>query len=198
LIANDNTNFVEIDRMMRLAGMTHRDVEIVVLPGPDMIAALANGTIDAAFVAEPIPTRAVAAGAAGRWKGSNEIYPDQQAAVVMYSPTFVKERPEAAKRFMVAYVQGLRDYYDAFFKNANRAEIVGILTRYTSLTDPRLYDEMVPFAVDPDGGINLQTFTDDMELLYQEGLVPEKPDLATHVNMSYVDYAVSKLGRYQR
>src|SRR5579884_2570349 len=113
------------------------------------IASIANDNVDAAMVAEPIPTRAVAAGAAVRWKGSNEFYPDQQAAVLMYSPTFGKDKPEAARRFMVGYVQGLRAYYDAFFKNRDRADVVQILTRYTSLTDPRLFDEMVPFAVDP-------------------------------------------------
>ena len=75
-----------------------------------MIVALGNGSVDAGMVAEPIPTRAVASGVAVRWNGSNEFYPDLQAAVLMYSPTFGKEKPEAARRFMVAYVQGLRTY----------------------------------------------------------------------------------------
>jgi ABC-type nitrate/sulfonate/bicarbonate transport system substrate-binding protein len=197
-IANDNSNVIQIDRMMRGAGLTHKDLDIVVLPGGDMIAALANGNIDAAMVAEPIPTRAVASGAAVRWKGSNEFYPDQQAAVVMYAPTFGKDKPEAARRFMIGYVQGLRLYYDAFFKNRNRAEVVQILTRHTSLTDPRLFDEMVPFAVDPDGGVNAQSLADDLEWLVREGFVPEKPDLGAHVNLSYVDYATSRLGKYER
>jgi len=197
-IANDNSNVIQIDRMMHSVGLTYKDVEIVVLAGGDMITALGNGNVDAAMVAEPIPTRAVAAGAAVRWKGSNEFYPDQQAAVLMYSPTFGKDKPEAARRFMVGYVQGLRAYYDAFFKNRDRADVVQILTRYTSLTDPRLFDEMVPFAVDPDGGVNAQSIADDLDWLVREGFVPEKPDLPAHIDMAYVDYAVSKLGKYQR
>jgi ABC-type nitrate/sulfonate/bicarbonate transport system substrate-binding protein len=197
-IANDNSNVIQIDRMMRRVGLTYKDADVVVLPGGDMIAALGNGTIDAAMVAEPIPTRAVAAGVAVRWKGSNEFYPDQQAAILMYSPTFGKDKPDAARRFMVGYVQGLRLYADAFFKNRNRAEVVEILTRYTSLTDPRLFDEMVPFAVDPDGGVNVQGLADDLDWLTREGLVTEKPDLAAHVNLAYVDYAVGKIGRYGR
>jgi len=197
-IANDNSNVIQIDRMMRSVGLTYKDTEIVVLAGGDMIVALGNGSVDAGMVAEPIPTRAVAAGAAVRWKGSNEFYPDQQAAVLMYSPSFGKEKPEAARRFMLAYVQGLRTYYDAFFKSRNRADVVQILTRYTSLTDPRLFDEMVPFAVDPDGGVNVQSLTDDLDWLVREGLVQERPDLSAHINTSYVDYAVSKLGKYER
>lgn len=197
-IANDNANVIQFDRYMRGGGLTYKDADMVVMPGGDMIAALANGSIDMAAVAEPIPTRAVAAGAGVRWKGSHEVYPQQQAAVLMFSPTFGQEKTEAARRFMLAYLQGVRAYYDAFFRNRQRDEVVAILTRTTSLTDPRLYDEMVPFAVDPDGWVNEQSLTEDLDWLVREGLVPERPDLTRYLNRAYLDYALARLGPYAR
>jgi NitT/TauT family transport system substrate-binding protein len=197
-IANDNANVIQFDRYMRAGGLTYKDADMVVMPGGDMIAALANGSIDMAAVAEPIPTRAVAAGAGVRWKGSHEVYPQQQAAVLMFSPTFGQANPDAARRFLVAYLQGVRAYYDAFFRDRQRDEVVAILTRTTSLNDPRLYDEMVPFAVDPDGWVNEQSLTDDLDWLVREGLVPERPDLGRYLNRAYLDHALARLGPYAR
>lgn len=198
MIAADSSNVIQLDRMMRTVGMTYKDVEVVVMAAGDIVSALVNRSIDVGIVAEPIPTRAVATGSIVRWKMVSEFYPDQQSSVLMYSPTFGKEKPEAARRFMVAYVKGMRAYYEAFFKNLNRAEIIPIMTKHTSLKDAKLYDTIEPAAGDPDGRVNVKSLTDDLEWLVREGLVKEKPDLSVHVNLSYNDYALSKLGMYPR
>jgi NitT/TauT family transport system substrate-binding protein len=41
--------------------------------------------------------------------GDDEIYRNHQLAVVLYSGQFAKSRPDAARRFMRAYLRAARD-----------------------------------------------------------------------------------------
>ena len=50
---------------------------------------------------------------ATRFATVGSFYPNQQAAVVCYGAQFVTKRAEAGRRFMTAYLQGVRDYNDA-------------------------------------------------------------------------------------
>ena len=60
---------------------------------------------------------------------------------------------------MVAYLQAVREYNDAFRKNdpALRPEIVSILSKYTTVKDPALYDRMQLAGLDPDGEVNVES-----------------------------------------
>src|SRR5690606_11901916 len=91
-------------------GLTLDDIEVVDLRFPDMVTALAKGAVDAALMIEPFATTAIGQGSAVRWKNADEVAPNLQIAAVYYGPKIMSEQPEAAKRFMVAYVRAIRDY----------------------------------------------------------------------------------------
>ena len=93
---------------------------------------------------EPNLTRGVADGLFSLYKRTDEIYPNQQIAVLMYSPPFITQRREVGQRFMLAYLQGVRDYWNAFARGQNKAEVIDILTRWTTLKDAALYERMAP------------------------------------------------------
>lgn len=104
----------------------------------NLVVAYANKAIDAAFQAE-------------RWKASSELYGGlAQTAVIIFSEPFAKN-VEADKKFMVAYLKGLRDYNDSFVKNKGRKEIVDILTKLSPVKDPKLDDKIDMPYLDPDG-----------------------------------------------
>ena len=60
---------------------------------------------------------------------------------MMFSPGFAKT--DAAKRFMVAYLKGVRDYNDALkeghLAGPNADEVVAVLTEYTPIKDAAIY-----------------------------------------------------------
>lgn len=112
------------------AGLSPEDCELVELSFPDMVIAFGNQAIDVAVQAEPAATQAVNRGAAVKWRELADIRPGIQFTVVLYSPQFA-ERTEAARRWMVAYLKGVRDYNDAFARGHGREEAVDILTRHT-------------------------------------------------------------------
>ena len=152
------------------AGLTRDDVDIVHLSFPDMNTALANHALDAAWQLEPLIALADQQGIARKLVGGDELYPNQEIGTLYYSPEFAK-RVDAARRFMVAYVRGLRDYNDAFGKNVGRAAVVQILAKYTTVKDPSLYDKMIPAGLDPNGRINLQGMRDNLAVWTRLGCV---------------------------
>ncbi|HZU04991.1 MAG TPA: ABC transporter substrate-binding protein [Chloroflexota bacterium] len=180
------------------AGLTANDVEFKVMPYPDMLAALANRSVDAAMELEPFVAQGKARGILVPWKTGAELYPGQQAAAVVYGPTMRQLGEEAGNRLMVAYTRGLRDYNDAFGpKQLNRAEIVAILVRNTTVKDPALYDQMGWAYMNPDCYLNVEAMAWDLEWYIANGYVTQKPDLAQAVDHRYCDHAVQVLGRYQ-
>ncbi|MCL5961465.1 MAG: ABC transporter substrate-binding protein [Chloroflexi bacterium] len=187
---------VVLYKALELGKLSDKDVRIVEVPFPDMNAALANKSLDAALQIEPNVAQGVEKGIFVRWKGEEEIYPDQQKAVILYSPKFVESKPEVAKRFMVAYVKGLRDFNDAFIKGKGKDEAIKIIMKNTGLKDPKLFDTMKLAGLDPNGRINVKSLEDDQDWYLAKGSLKEKVDLKNVIDYQYVDYALEKLGKY--
>jgi ABC-type nitrate/sulfonate/bicarbonate transport system substrate-binding protein len=189
---------IALTRALQRGGLTIDDVEIKLMPYPDMLAALANRSVDAAMELEPFITQGAARGILVRWKVGAELYPGQQAASVVYGPTMMRMGGNAGNRFMVAYTRGLRDYNDAFGpKQLNRADLIAILARNTTVKDPELYERMGRGFFNPDCYLNLDPIAADLQWYVANGHVPQPPDMAQAVDHSYCDYAVQQLGRYQ-
>jgi NitT/TauT family transport system substrate-binding protein len=185
------------ERLFQRGGFSRDDIEFTLMPFPDVTAALANKAVDLGWQIEPLVTLATERGIATRWIGAEEIYPNQQVAVIFYSPEFVG-RTDAAQRFMIAYVRSLRDYNDAFGKGRGRAEVAQILAKYTTVKDLALYDKMIPAGLDPDGRLNVEGMRDDLNVFVRLGCItPDLADVGRVVDESFVNYAVSVLGPYQ-
>jgi NitT/TauT family transport system substrate-binding protein len=170
---------------------------VVNLPYQDMNAALASRSIDAAIEFEPLIRRGIADGILVFWKPMSDLYPYRQYTVVAYSPALARERPEVARGFMVAYLQALRVYNDAFVKGIDKAATIDRLIKYTNLKDPALYDRITPPGLNPNGTIGLDNVLDDHRWFVEHGQVQGDVDLARFVDNQYVDYALQQLGRYQ-
>jgi NitT/TauT family transport system substrate-binding protein len=189
---------IMVDRALKQVGLTLDDVDFKQLPYPDMLAALANRSIDAAMQLEPFIAQGEARGILTRWKTGAELYPGDQAAAVVYGPTMVQMGRDAGNRLMVAYTRGLRDYHEAFGpKQQGRAEVIAILVNNTAVKDPTLYDLMGAAYMNPDCSLNGEAMAWDLDWYVANGYVPQKPDLARALDNGYCEYAVQQLGRYQ-
>ena len=177
------------------AGLSPEDCELVELSFPDMVIAFGNQAIDVAVQAEPAAAQAVNRGAAVKWRELADIRPGIQFTVVLYSPQFA-ERTEAARRWMVAYLKGIRAYNDAFVKNQGRDEVVDILTRHTPVKNPGLYDHMGYASIDPNGQVDQASLVEQLDWYERQGLVTGIVDLDRVVDRSYADFALQRLGRY--
>ncbi len=187
---------------LKRGGLKFSDATIVTLPFPQHLTAFANKAIDAAMTNEPTVTLAVEKGVAVKIAGNDTIYPQQQTAIVLYSEKFAKTRPDAAHKFMRAYIRAVRDYNDALVDakliGRNASEVIAALTQYTSIRDPALVQKITPAALNPDGRVNLDGMRNDLAFYRAEGLVQD-PNIKAEdiVDMSFVDAVVRELGPYK-
>ncbi|HWP28116.1 MAG TPA: ABC transporter substrate-binding protein [Chloroflexota bacterium] len=185
-----------LERLLSRGGLTLADVQTVVLPFPDMVPALANRAIDAAFLAEPFISVAEAQGVAMAVMPMGEIYPGVPGNVMTISPRFAAQHPEAARRYVTAHLRGQRDYYRAVQRNeGGRDEIVQILMKYTPIKDPALYARLLTSPVDPNLTLDAQPLNEIQDYYVKFGTLQQRVDVSQVLDRSYAEYALARLGR---
>jgi NitT/TauT family transport system substrate-binding protein len=75
--------------------------------------------------------------------------------------------------------------------------VVNVLVKNTSVKDPKIYAQMKPAGLDPNGKLDVASMQEDIDYYVQAGYMKEKPDLAKLVDPSFQEYAVQQLGPYQ-
>ena len=178
-------------------GLTLDDVNLTTIPFPDMPAALANKSLDAAWMNEPYLTLAVERGYARPLAKASDLYPTLITNLLVISARFAQENPEAARRFVTAYLRGQRDYYRAFQlrqDEALRQEIWQIAVKENLVADPSLLDRMGVHAVEPNGYIDVPVIAEVQDWYAGQGLIPQPVDVSTMVDRQYLDYALQRLG----
>ncbi len=186
---------VTLAKALQRGGLTFNDVDVVTIGFSDMVPALANGAVDAALLTEPAIAQGVANGVLTVFKWTDEVYLNQQFNAIIYSPQFAKT--DAARGFMVAYLQGVRDYNDVIRGKANMDEFARIGAKYLPVKDPSLYKSVRHIGINPDGKLQLGPMQQDIDFYVTDGLIKDKPDLSKLVDNSFVDAAVKELGPYK-
>jgi len=184
------------ERWAQHYGLTLDDIELVHMPYGGFLPALANGSLDATVQIEPHVAKAVAEGIAVRIAGDELVYPDQQSAAIFFSEKFISERPQVAQAWINAYVRGLRDYNDAFFHGEGFDETVALLIEGTRVNEARLYSQMAPVGLKPDGSVISASLEADARWLTDKEYVKAPVDMATIIDSSFVVEANRVLGPY--
>lgn len=186
----------QLDIALRSAGSKLEDVDIEQLPFPTMMQALSNKAVDAALLIEPFVATATKRQIATRLLGFDETSPNFQIAGIIYSPEFTKNKPEVAKKWMVAYVRGIRDYQEAIKSGHPSPDMLSALgSAIPIFKDPAALANVVFPGFDPDGYLYLPTLADSIDWYAARGLLQKKPKLSELVDYQYLDYALSRLGR---
>jgi NitT/TauT family transport system substrate-binding protein len=183
------------DLALAKGGLTPDDVQLTQVPIADQPAAVANKAVDAAWMIEPFVTVSEGQGIGKRVIAVGDVKAGSVAIILLYSPVFTQQQPEAARRFAVAFLRGQRDYWRATRQNHERSEeIVPVFTKYTALKDPALYARLGWPSVDPDGALNRQALEAMQDYFLKMGTQQERQDLSRVVDPSYTAYAVERLG----
>jgi NitT/TauT family transport system substrate-binding protein len=186
---------IALDRFLHTAGLTINDIELIVLPFPDVIPALANKAIEGSYYQEPFTTIAVERGLAVRGPIGYDVYPNQQIGVVLFGEKLVGDR-NLGLRYLRAYVRGVRDYVKGIMERdpATFDEIVPILIERTTVKERALFEKAVPSGLKPDPIPNVQSMVDDQEWYIAHDLVTQRVNLADVVDLSLVEEAIRQLG----
>jgi NitT/TauT family transport system substrate-binding protein len=180
-----------IAKALERAHLTIRDVDLENIGNPDIPAALKSGAVDAALAAPPYSVQALKAGDATVL--ATDLTPGLMTVAFVGSGKFIKERPEAAKRFVLALMEAARlmqgkDYYsqpnmDAYMK-------------YTTSTEAAL-KAAKPAVYDPNMIIPLKGLADVERVHREDGRTDYTTpiDLKKVVDTTFVDDALADLGK---
>jgi NitT/TauT family transport system substrate-binding protein len=175
-------------------GLTEADANDVHLAFPEMLAAMSTKQIDAAFLIEPLVRQAEDRNIARALATAGSIDPGAQVSIVQYAPIFARQT-ELATRFMVAYLEGVRDYYDAIFLGKDRDAAIAILIEETPLKDPKLWKEDMFRHTDLNGRVNVADLKAQAAFYKEQGtLTGAVPEIDKYVDSSFVDEAVKRIG----
>ena len=194
---------VTLYTMLEKAGLTINDIEQTFLAFPQHVVALTNKAVDAALPAEPATTQAISSGVAVKVLTDDEAYPNHQIAVIFFAGKFAKEKPEVAKKFLKAFLRGVRDHNDGLgpdgrFTGAKGEEIIKILNEYTPIKDPQFYRNFPLAACNPDGTINIDSLKRDLGVLKREKLIEGEVDVDKVVDLSFLQAVLKDLGPYKK
>jgi NitT/TauT family transport system substrate-binding protein len=182
-------------------GLSIKDIDQVFLGFPNQIAAYANKGIDASLTVEPTVTKLIQLGVAKKLISADDIFPDFQTAVVYYSPKFIHDQPQNAKKFMVALVKAIRFYDDALkgghIAGPNADSVIKTLVKYSFIKDPAVHRAIISQAVDPDGDINRPSLQMAWEYFKDTKEIDGKVTLNDVIDLSYVHDAAKALGPYK-
>jgi NitT/TauT family transport system substrate-binding protein len=144
-------------------GLAIDDVDLVLMPFPDVPQALTQGAVDFALPAEPFATRALEAGGAAMFL--ENIAPGLMNTVVFFSARLRAEQPRAAQGFLVGLMRAARDLQGAAAKSN---EHIRILAQYTRLS-PEVLRASAFNAWDPDLRIHGEDLLDQQRVHIQNG-----------------------------
>lgn len=186
---------------LQRVGLTLDDLNIQSLTFPDMVPALANGSIDGGILAEPFLARARRQGSAVRVMGLDEMYPYFNLSQLGFATSFYNDRP-AAKAFARAYIRAGREYLAAVTGRsgeAERAQIDEMIARHTGL-DAATVHEMVPSGLNPNGLPNVDSMLYCYQFFRDQGLIPTPVSEAAFASLwgtELVEEVLGEIGRVQ-
>jgi NitT/TauT family transport system substrate-binding protein len=188
----------ELDIMLRQASLTTADVNVKSIPYGDQPAAMSNKSIDVTYAFQPFSTVMVNQKLARLWKSSGQIVPNHQTTVILYSPAVVEKNADSARNWMVGYLRGVRDVVSGYGRsNVLPDDLIDIMLKHSAIKDAaQLRSQKLP-GMNPDGYVNKDSLKLDLDYFVKAGFVKSPPDLEKVVNPAFVDFAISKLGKYQ-
>jgi len=169
-------------RALAVGNLTSGDVEILDMTNAASVVAFENGAIDANLLMEPYITQALNRGNTVVLLPGQDFIPNFPAPL-FYGPVFLDKDPDLGRRFMVAYLEGVKQY------NLGKTERnLEILQKYTQI-DPALLNQSCWPQIAPDGLVLRQPVMEHMDWLHANKQITQKLDEDQLFDMSFVNYA---------
>jgi len=186
--------YLTVNTMFKMNNIPASATDIRALNFPDALAALASKNLDAAFLIEPMITLAEKRGILRILLKGGEIRPGTHLSVLVFSPGFAKQT-DLANKFMIAYLRGARDYYDAFVLKKNRDAAIDILTKSLPVKDRKTWEDAAPQYTDLNGRVDIADLKGQAAIYRELGDVTGPvSELEKNVDPQFAKAAVAVLG----
>ena len=189
----------EIGKIVESGGLSLKDIELKVIPFPQMVIALTNKAVDAAIVISPFYAPMFERGV-----GFELIDPEAviekgpfSSAQVFINTDWAAKNPQLVKDYYVAYMRGVREYCQAYHGGSNRAEVVE-LAQKTGIEKRQEVLEKLPWpSRSPYGRASTANILDVQDWFHAQGSIQQKQPVEKLVDTTYADHANAKLGKFE-
>jgi NitT/TauT family transport system substrate-binding protein len=191
--AAGSTGAYFVAKALRDVGLTFKDITAVNLANPDLVLGMKQASIDAALVGPPYSDQILKDGTGVLL--AQDIAPGAMTTVWMYSGKFIKERPDVARRFMLALVKAARAMQGDKYLDPDN---IKAYLKYTPSTEDAIKSGTPPF-IDPDLKIYLDSIKNLEEVFRSEGWTDYTNVIPSDkmVDTSFADNAVKVLGTFK-
>lgn len=186
------------ERFLERYGLTLKDVELVNLSYPNTKTAIMNGSVFGSVLIEPYASSLVYDGYAVEIMKASDLRPVFQGGVILYSGDFAENKKDLARKWMVAYLRGVRYFNDFLAGKVDRKEIYDIMDKYgSSVGDFEAFKRVSFGGINPDGFLDKKSIAEDIDWYFDRGYITTKPSVDKMVDDEFAEYAVKELGPYR-
>jgi NitT/TauT family transport system substrate-binding protein len=188
-----------VAELLSLGGLTIDDVELVVLPFPDVPAAMANGAIDAGIMSYPGAAKVIAEGDGINlidFAGDQGVIDIHQSSVMYFGKRLIDPaNREVAVRFLVGYLKAVRELSgDGWLQEDN----LTILSKYTNLPVENVKNSVRSYN-DPNGEMFWPSVQRVQNYYLGRGYVEIEQPLSREqmVDDSLLEEVIERIGRVE-
>lgn len=181
-----------LGRLLQVNDMGFEEVSVTEMPFPDMIAAMGSGEIDACTIPDPLGLQVASETGAGQLLYGSQLAPRMQIAAYFFGEPFMEDRSDVARRWLEAYLLGVREYYDmGGFPNE---EVATVISDQIEVPVPAIRAS-IPSLVHKNGRVNVDSLMRQQEYHACRGYLEETVDADEVVDESLLDAALEEVGR---
>ncbi len=167
-----------LGQILKEAGLTYKDINVVELAPPEMPAALAQGQIAGYCVAEPFGAKAVAINKGKVLIEAKELWDDSICCSLVLTESFINEKKNVAKKFVDKYVEA------GEYIGKHKEETRDIAKDYLKLDD-NVYDLSMEWISYDDLRITKDAYADLTKRLREFDISKESPTYDEFVDESF-------------
>ncbi len=172
-----------LDKLLESAGLGLEAIEVADVPDAALPGALSQGAIDLAVTSEPWITHILRSGHGVIWKRVEDVAPGAQYAFIAYGPTLLDRNPDAGRRFLVAYLEGVSVY-----NRGKTKRILQILEKQTGLPTEVLEASCWP-RIRADGRIDVHSVLEFQRWAARRNLLDRLIDPGEFWDPRFADHA---------
>ena len=183
-----------LDQALKKDGLTLRDVQLKIMPFPDMVPALESGAVEAAILTEPFPTLAEERGIGVRPLARPAGAKATPITAIFWNKDWATKDPDLAHKVIVAYLKAARDL--ALDNGWKQERNIDLMVKYTGakadvIRRARAHVIDANLEMDPTVLDSMQRLSAEQGYLKYKDLLPP----ARLFNFTYRDRAVTELGK---
>jgi NitT/TauT family transport system substrate-binding protein len=188
VIARASITEYMVDRLLQRNGLTAEDVRFAQIGNSEYVAAMQDQMDAIIYTKEPKLSQLLALNLVTIVTTAEDVDPGHQFSVLCFGRRLLIDDPELGRRFMRAYLKGVRQY-----NQGKTPRNVAILSKYTKLPE-EIVRASCWVAIAPDGRVAPDALDEYLEWALRKGYLDRPVTHGQWWNGGFIDAAEKSLG----